>query len=88
MTHQKYEMQIFRASRNRLLRVLEAVDKNILFEIPKGFSNNIVWQIGHCITSQQRHMYMRSGLAMHISQEFMENFKFGLSPTCWQLSSV
>lgn len=85
MTHQQYEMQILRASRNRLLQILETIDKKILFEIPKGFNNNIVWQIGHCITSQQRHMYMRSGLAMHITEEFMENFKFGSSPIFWRV---
>ncbi len=66
------------------MQLIETVDYEILFKIPEGFNNNIIWQIGHCITSQQRHMYMRSGLPMHISEEFMESFKIGSSPGSWQ----
>ncbi|MEZ0454752.1 DinB family protein [Sphingobacterium thalpophilum] len=84
MTNELFEFEILKASRTRLLQLLETVDNKILFKIPENFNNNIVWQIGHCITSQQRHMYMRSGLPMHISQEFMETFKIGTSPHTWK----
>ncbi|MGJ1388668.1 DinB family protein [Sphingobacterium spiritivorum] len=84
MINELYECKILRASRTRLLQLIETVDYEILFKIPEGFNNNIIWQIGHCITSQQRHMYMRSGLPMHISEEFMESFKIGSSPGSWQ----
>lgn len=84
MTNELFEFEILKASRTRLLQLIETVDNNILFKIPDSFNNNIVWQIGHCITSQQRHMYMRSGLPMHISQEFMGMFKIGTSPHTWE----
>lgn len=84
MTNDLFEFEILKASRTRLLQLVETVDNNILFKIPKNFNNNIVWQIGHCITSQQRHMYMRSGLPMHISKQFMEMFKIGTSPHTWK----
>ena len=84
MTNELFEFEILKASRTRLLQLIETVDNNILFKIPENFNNNIVWQIGHCITSQQRHMYMRSGLPMHISQEFMESFQIGTSPHTWK----
>ncbi len=84
MTTELFEFEILKASRIRLLQVMETVDNTILFKIPETFNNNIVWQIGHCITSQQRHMYMRSGLPMHISQEFMEAFKIGTAPHTWK----
>lgn len=86
MTNELFEFEILKASRTRLLQLVETVDNKILFKIPETFNNNIVWQIGHCITSQQRHMYMRSGLPMHISQEFMEMFKIGSSPYTWKSS--
>ena len=86
MTNELFEFEILKASRTRLLQLVETVDNKILFKIPETFNNNIVWQIGHCITSQQRHMYMRSGLPMHISQEFMEMFKIGSSPYTWKRS--
>ncbi|MDF2479291.1 MAG: hypothetical protein K0S24_4774 [Sphingobacterium sp.] len=84
MTNELFEFEILKASRTRLFQLIESVDSKILFKIPENFNNNIVWQIGHCITSQQRHMYMRSGLPMHISQEFMETFKIGTSPHTWK----
>ena len=82
----RFECEILRASRNRLLRLIETNNHEILFKIPEGFNNNIIWQIGHCITSQQRHMYMRSRLPMHISKEFMESFKIGSSPASWKIA--
>ncbi|WP_237242113.1 DinB family protein [Sphingobacterium sp. B29] len=84
MMNELFEFEILKASRTRLLQLIETVDNNILFKIPESFNNNIVWQIGHCITSQQRHMYMRSGLPMHISQDFMETFKIGTAPRTWK----
>ena len=86
MNDEHFQCQILRASRNRLLRIIEENDCGTLFEIPTGFNNNIIWQIGHCITSQQRHMYMRSGLPMYISTAFMQAFKIGSSPAKWTIN--
>ena len=85
MINGRFECEILRASRTRLLHLIEITNYEILFKIPEGFNNNILWQIGHCITSQQRHMYMRSGLPMYISKEFMESFKIGSSPRSWKV---
>ena len=68
MTNELFEFDILSASRTRLLRLLETVDNKVLFKIPDNFNNNIIWQIGHCITTQQRHMYLRSGLPMYITR--------------------
>jgi len=62
MINERFECEILRYSRTRLLHLMETIDYEILFKIPEGFNNNIIWEIGHCITSQQRHMYMCSGL--------------------------
>lgn len=86
MINERFECEILRASRIRLLQLMETSNYEILFKIPAGFNNNIIWQIGHCITSQQRHMYMRSGLPMYISNEFMESFKIGSSPASWKFT--
>jgi hypothetical protein len=86
MINERFECEILRASRTRLLHLIETSNQELLFKIPAGFNNNIIWQIGHCITSQQRHMYMRSGLPMYISKEFMESFKIGSSPGSWKIT--
>lgn len=84
MTNELFACEVLRASRTRLFQLMEISDYEILFKIPEGFKNNIIWQIGHCITSQQRHMYMRSGLPMYITKEFMDSFKIGSSPGSWK----
>lgn len=86
MINERFECEILRASRTRLFNLIETTSYDILFRIPEGFNNNIIWQIGHCITSQQRHMYMRSGLPMYISKDFMESFKIGSSPATWKIT--
>ncbi len=86
MINGRFECEILRASRTRLLHLIEITNYETLFKIPEGFNNNIIWQIGHCITSQQRHMYMRSGLSMHIPEEFIESFKIGSSPRSWKVT--
>jgi len=86
MINERFECEILRASRTRLVQLMETIGYETLFKIPEGFNNNIIRQIGHCITSQQRHMYMRSGLPMYISKEFMESFKIGSSPSSWRIT--
>ncbi|GAB2684888.1 DinB family protein [Mucilaginibacter koreensis] len=79
-----FEFEILKASRARLVQLIATTNHEKLFQIPDGFNNNIIWQIGHCITSQQRHMYMRSRLPMHISVDFEASFKIGTSPRSWK----
>ena len=85
MINERFQCEILRASRLRLFNLIEVTTSDIIFKIPEGVNNNIIWQIGHCITSQQRHMYMRSGLPMYISEDFMEQFKIGSAPATWQI---
>jgi hypothetical protein len=86
MINERFAFEILRASRIRLLQLIEKNNYETLFTVPQDFNNNIIWQIGHCITSQQRHMYMRSGLPMYISKEFEESFKIGSSPGSWKVT--
>jgi hypothetical protein len=84
MTKFNIQFEILKASRIRLSQLMHTLSLQELLTIPKGFNNNILWQIGHCISSQQRHMYMRSGIPVYISEEFMDNFKIGTSPSIWK----
>jgi hypothetical protein len=52
-----------------------------LNKIPDGFSNNLIWNIGHIIVSQQGLVYRLSGLSSYIEESLVETFKNGLKPT-------
>lgn len=52
-----------------------------LNKIPDGFSNNLVWNIGHIIVAQQALIYKGSNSEGYISKELFELYKPGTRPT-------
>ena len=72
--------------RKKLLEILNTIPMEKLLAIPAGCNNNMLWQIGHCVVSQQRLMYTMSGLPMNISDSLFENFKIGTSPKNWTVT--
>ena len=43
-------------------------------------SNNLIWNIGHVIVSQQKLVYALSGLPMHIPDSLFEKYQNGSRP--------
>ncbi|WP_271765976.1 DinB family protein [Aquimarina algiphila] len=52
-----------------------------LNKIPNGFSNNLIWNIGHIIVAQQALIYKDSDLEGYIPNELFELYKPGTKPT-------
>ncbi len=52
-----------------------------LNKIPEGFNNNIVWNFGHVIVTQQSLCYGLSGLPLNVSMEMVEKYRKGSKPT-------
>ena len=55
-------LRIFENNRNVYLRFLESFSLEQLNKIPQGFSNNIIWNIGHIEVTQQILIYKLSSL--------------------------
>lgn len=83
MTHTEFELAILYTNRQKLKEIIEQLPEQKLLHIPAGFSNNVLWQIGHIVVSNQRLIYMRSGLPLHISDTYNNNFKIGSDPKKW-----
>ncbi|KRD11624.1 hypothetical protein ASE21_07930 [Flavobacterium sp. Root901] len=66
--------------REILLKVLDHYSLEQLNKIPDGFKNNLIWNIGHCIASQQILVYKLSGLPMHVTDEFIGKYSKGTKP--------
>ena len=67
---------------NQPLIIQEFLDSYSLEQlntIPQGMSNNLIWNIGHVIVSQQKLVYALSGLPMNISDSF-EKYQNGSRP--------
>lgn len=71
---------ITQSSRNILLKFLENNSLEQLNKIPEGFSNNLIWNIGHIVVVQQLLVYKLSGLPMMISDAMVEKYRKGTKP--------
>ena len=76
--HQVFD--ITRTSRKLLSQFLDDYTLEQLNTIPHGFSNNLIWNIGHIIVVQQMLVYNLSELPMMISSEIVDKYKKGTKP--------
>lgn len=67
-------------SRNVLLNFLKNNSLEQLNTIPEGFSNNLIWNIGHIVVVQQLLVYNLSGLPMMVSDEMVAKYRRGSKP--------
>ncbi|MGH1386134.1 DinB family protein [Kordia sp.] len=67
-------------NRNVIKRILKETSLKDLNTVPAGFSNNIIWNIGHIVVIQQLLVYKLSGLPMHISDELVSKYRNKTKP--------
>ena len=68
-------------SRKLLLRIIEGLTVDQLNTIPKGFKNNIAWNIAHLVVTQQLLCYRLSGENCLVSDEMIDKYRKGTAPT-------
>ena len=66
-----------------LLRAVEPVSASEMLRIPAGYRNNILWNLGHIIVTQQLLHYGQSGLPLLVSDTLRDQFRRGTSPAEW-----
>lgn len=74
--------KIWETSRKIYLKLIESYSIEQLNKIPEGFSNNLIWNLGHIIVSQQGLVYRLSGLPVNVSEEMTNKYKNGSKPSC------
>jgi hypothetical protein len=73
-------LEITKTSRKMIAPFIENYTLEQLNTIPKGFSNNLIWNIAHVVVTQQLLVYKLSGLSMLVSDEIVEKYKKGTRP--------
>ncbi|MBC2839424.1 DinB family protein [Robiginitalea sp. SC105] len=74
------ELDIWRTNRKNLQGFLHAFDAGQLNRVPDGFSNNLIWNLGHILVVQQLLVYGLSGQVLHIPQELIPKYQRGSRP--------
>ena len=72
--------EVQKTIREILLKVLDNHSLEQLNKIPEGFTNNLIWNIAHCVASQQALIYKLSGLPSMVSEEFITKYRKGTKP--------
>lgn len=75
-----YRFEICEKSRMLFERFIKSHSLEGLNEIPDGFSNNIIWNIGHIIATQQLLTYGLSGETIPVDMDFINTYKKGSKP--------
>lgn len=73
--------RVWETSRESFLGFFDKYTLEQLNKIPSGFSNNLIWNIGHVIIVQQALVYKNSGLDGYLPMELFGLYKPGTKPT-------
>ncbi|MES2653663.1 MAG: DinB family protein [Bacteroidota bacterium] len=73
-------IEVIKACRAKWLTMFDELTTAQLNKIPAGFNNNLAWQFGHVIISQQILCYRLSGQAFVINEELIDRYKNGSKP--------
>ncbi len=67
-------------TRKNFINLINGLDIDQLNKIPEGFNNNIIWNFGHIIVTQQLLCNKLSGLPLLVDNETLESFRKGSKP--------
>ncbi len=79
----EFSVSLIEKNRQRMLKAVAGFPLATLIRIPPGFHNNLLWNLGHIIASQQILCYEKSGLPLRIPAYFITPFRKGSHPGQW-----
>jgi len=75
-----FTFQVLKNTRKIFVKIIENTSLEDLNKIPKGFNNNIIWNIGHVVATGQLLAYKLSGLDLLVSDEFVNKYRKDTKP--------
>jgi hypothetical protein len=73
----KNHFEILNITRNNILNSIKDLSLSELNKIPIGFKNNVIWNVGHIVATQQLLCYKMSGLDMALDAAFIAKYMKG-----------
>ncbi len=74
------QIEILRNTRKFLLGFIADLSAEELNEIPKGFNNNVIWNLTHLVATQQSICYVRAGQPLAVEEKYFHPFKPDTKP--------
>lgn len=75
-----FTFQVLKNTRTILTKIIDENSLKDLNKIPKGFNNNIIWNIAHIVVSEQLLAYKRADLPSVVSEEMINTYRKGTKP--------
>ena len=75
-----FTLEVLSNTRKFYNKFLEKTSLDDLNKIPQGFNNNIIWNIGHIVVTQQLLAYKLSGLPMMVSDSMIAKYMKDTKP--------
>ena len=75
-----FTLEVLSNTRKFYNKFLEKTSLDDLNKIPQGFNNNMIWNIGHIVVTQQLLAYKLSGLPMIVSDSMVAKYMKDTKP--------
>lgn len=79
-SNMKNHVNILKTTRRNILKAVESLTNEQLNHIPKGFNNNIIWNLGHLAVTQQLLCYRMGGVKTLVNDELINKYRKGTKP--------
>lgn len=72
-----FHLELLAQTRANFLNLIEGLSLEQICTVPEGRTNNILWNLGHVVVTQQILCYKLSGLPMNLPVELIEKYRKG-----------
>jgi hypothetical protein len=76
----QFPFEVYRQTRKNIFNYLDGLNGDQVNAIPDGFKNNIAWNLGHLIVTQQLLFYSNAGVKAIVPKEWIEKYRKGSAP--------
>ena len=75
-----FTFKVLNNTRGIFNKIIENTSLEDINKIPEGFKNNIIWNIGHILVTEQLLAYKLSGLDMMVSDDLVNKYRKDSKP--------
>ncbi len=79
----KHDLELLKTIRGLAGKATAGLSPEALAQVPPGYNNSVLWNVGHILVTQQILCYQLSGLPPAVDDATLGMFRNGSSPAQW-----